>query len=313
MGGATEQQAGTEPVGGVPAPPGSAPKFHRGLDGKIYHYPPMQERLAALGDRFRKSIGPMTIMVTMPFAAIAFLVVIYTGLSLGGMIAAVMLITLVIALTLIVGIYFLIKNLFQGKLEIINNRTMHKLLYSDLPVLIADESSWQRVREQAGGVPQLNWLGIPALGKFEECLLFAASYLDVIEGFSNSPAPAKENKLRHGSCLYWLSSSPASCLGWITAGGCMLPWLNSLIWFMVFPLVVGANRYVELAGNVTAICDFFSANTDELKLENLRQADELRKRLYYGYSRTEHRKRPDPEHSTLADIQRRSGKPGQAE
>ena len=114
MGGAKEQQAGPETVSGVPAPPGSAAKFHRGLDGKIYHHPPMQERLAALGGRFRNALGPVSTMVTLPFAATALWLCVIIGFSLGGMIAAALLAALVVALTLIVGIYFLVQNLFKG-------------------------------------------------------------------------------------------------------------------------------------------------------------------------------------------------------
>ena len=47
-----------QPPGGAfpgDTPAGEFKRFRRGLDGKIYHYPPMRERLTDLRNRYRDS------------------------------------------------------------------------------------------------------------------------------------------------------------------------------------------------------------------------------------------------------------------
>lgn len=299
MGGETEHLGGPG-AGGEQAPaPFEAPRFRRGLDGRIYHYPPLRERIAGLRGRFRNALRAVSVIATLPVTGILTTICLSIGIPPFGMFWTALLLLLAFSIIFGVGVFFLVQSLFESKLRRRHDQVLYWLLTTDLPVLLADESSWLRVREQAERVPQLRWLGIPMLGKFEETLLFGAAYLDVLEGFASSPQPASPHKLRHGSCLSWLTTAPASGLGWTAACGCATPWLNTLLWFALFPLIVGTNRYIELAGNLTAICDYFLSSTDELEAERFRVEEALLTRP--------NRLRPLPGTDTLADIQRRSG------
>lgn len=285
-----------------------SPRFRRGLDGKIYHFPPMHTRLAALRKRFERAPVACTWLLVFPVFVVTVSVVamfLSPMASLNGPAGVLGTILLVAGTTIFLS--FAIRAGLRSKLITCRNQTMSRLLKTDVPVLIADESSWQCIREQAQGLPHINWIGVPVVQKFEECLLFSASYANALFGFSEGVRNAKHKQLRHGSCLYWLSTKAAGSLGVYSSVSCIVPFLSCLSWLMVFPLLTGISRYLELAGNTVAICEFFSTDLDVLLAE---QAEREKSRKAQKAAPVPRR---EPANQTLADLQRRVGEAGERE